>query len=180
MRAFFTAILALTLFSGCSDEDISVVLAGPFGIEDCPDLPETLRWSFASFYRGPDGSGILRLQESPGPPNDGDHLVFSVADYADLRSRTRERLPLSVEPGLLRGALHLGSSCPATENTALMTVGDITFSRFDGRLDTPVEAEAAFRLVDARRPDVTLSEEINLRFSFVIRRYQPYQLFSTR
>lgn len=185
MRRLVTTLLISSLasslmLSGCGDEDITVVITGPFEIEECPGLSDQLSWEFASFYRGPDNSGILRLQATHGPPNEDDHLVFSIGDVDELRSRQRERIPLRTGSGLISGSMNLSASCSALEGAALATDGDIIFSNFTGELDSIVQGEASFRLVDARDPSISRSAELQARFSFTIRRYRPYQTFNSR
>ena len=164
---------------GCGQEDIEIELVGPVTIDGCVVNPGVRRFPYASYSAAPDGGGLIRLQQSSGPPNVDDAFLFRISDREALRHRLEERLPLGSPSGnlLIEGVAHFAGSCDRLLNRPIGMRGSVAFTHFQGRIDSRVEATATFSLFDKRQPDVLLARDLSLHFSFTIRRYQPYQTF---
>lgn len=178
--AALACLLSLSV-GGCAETDTEVRVAGAWQQQECA-LGDFL-WEppFATWVPGPDGSGILRVQDSAGPLTRNDHLVIAFRSAQALRERLGQPISIGAEAdgALGFGTLNFHARCPRSERSSTTLHGTVTFQEFSGQLDSRVRGIATLTARDARDPGKVAGEDLTFEFSFRVLRFPPYQPFNS-
>lgn len=156
--------------------DTALSLRCPADVSDAQCSAFDLETDFYALELFDERSGKLRLQNGGAGLHLADALVLEFRDIRTLRGRLGEGLPVGANHSI-RAALILGSTCPESTESLLLT-GEVVMTHFGTEVGDRIAGEIRFLEVRDGRDSVSgLIGVIRGDFDFRYRKGTPFEQF---